>query len=316
MSDALVFCCVAFGEEKGGSVNITQEERRMDIYYENTFVALKTILDENPTVDVGMITTNEVPIKYSELFERNNIKIWKAPFDEFKFSPQYRWYLAFYKLCSYKWALANLGYKYLVQIDCDVVCNNSINDLLQDLKYGIVMLSGPFSYNHVVRREYRDLYMKIYQEDVPMIKWGSGLIAGERERLSKFINVCDDVYCQMLSSGLKECEKVGDEFITSVAAILSGLPVLDGKPYMHVYWTGKFYLVSTNYHFDRVALLHVPVEKEIGMHMIFNYFVKHGSMPKKDKMYKWLSLPKIWNPYICSYWRAVVRKIKRKIKFL
>ena len=314
MNNSLAFCCIAFGEEAGGSVNIACEEKRDNIYYENAFVALKSVKSENPQITVGLISNREAPKFYQKLFNDNEIQIWYAPFDQFVFPTSYKWYLAFYKLATMRWAVNNLSFDYFIQIDCDVVCNGSLSDLIEDLQYGIMMLSGPFTYHHDVRVLYRDIYQKMYNDTNPMIKWGSGLIAGKVSDMRVFMDSCWKIYEQMQETPLDEMQLVGDEYITSVAAIHSGLPIYDGKAYMHVYWTGRFYLASTNYKYDKIVLLHVPVEKEIGIHTIYTFFTKHNRLPSKHKMYIFLSLPKARNPYIKSYIKAILRKIRRLIK--
>lgn len=314
MNNTLVFCSLAIGDTDGGSVNIVHEDKRKDIYFENTFVALKTIKNENPDISVALITNSEVPEFYEKLFKNNDILIHYAPFDTFVFPSSFRWSLAFYKMSSMKWAIENLKYDNYVQIDCDVVCNGSLEDMLNDIEYGVMMLSGPFTYSHSVRSLYREIYEKMYNEKMPLYKWGSGLIAGKREHLKLFFDNCFDIYKKMQEFDIPQMSTVGDEFITSVAAIHSEIPIVDGKAYMHVYWTGLFYLTSTNYTFDKIVLLHLPVEKEIGIHSLFKYYIKHGKFPSKKKMYVWLSLPKLKNPYFRSYVLALIRKIKRLFK--
>lgn len=311
MNNSLVFCCVAFGEEAGGSVNVSREENRGDIYYENAFIALKSVKSKNPQITVGVISNREVPKFYQKLFNDNEIQIWYAPFDQFVFPTSYKWYLAFYKLTTMRWVVNNLSFDYFIQIDCDVVCNGSLSDLVEDLQYGIMMLSGPFTYHHAVRVLYRDIYQKMYNDINPMIKWGSGLIAGKKSDMQVFMDSCLKIHEQMKKISLDKMQLVGEEYITSVAAIHSGLPIRDGKAYMHVYWTGQFYLVSTNYKYDKIVLLHVPDEKEIGMLKLFNRYISHGKMPSDKVVWKYLGLS---SPHRIRAIKIQIAKLLKKAK--
>ena len=171
------------------------------------------------------------------------------------------------------------------------------------------MLSGPFSYSHPIRQQYTMAYNKLYLDRAVLLKWGSGLICGEKAHLSQFMKCCIDVYELMRKNAFCEDDKLGDEFITSVAALKSGEPIVDGKPYMNVYWTNQFYLVSTDYHYDKMVWLHLPDEKERGLMDIFFYYKKHGELPKSNLLYGYLNLPHLRKPVIRYYINCIRRRL-------
>lgn len=300
----------------GGSVNIHDEKHRKDIYFENAFVALKSVKIHNSLCDVGLITNQSVPAKYDSLFKSHDINIWEVPFEEFVFSKKNKWHLAFYKLASLKYAIDQLNYENYIQIDCDVVCISSLNALIEDIKYKLVMLSGPYQFDHPTRKllreinEYLTCVKKTDFNPYNQQKWGSGLIAGNTEILRKFMSKCTDLYEALNDDSLPFYNKLGDEVITSIAGEMMYEDLMDGKAYMNVYWTARhFYLVSTNYHFDKMCFLHLPDEKENGIRRIYKKLV-NGIEFEQINLQKILNLPSTKAPFNL---RLLMSKIKRRI---
>jgi len=60
--------------------------------------------------------------------------------------------------------------------------------------------------------------------------------------------------------------------------------------YIFRFWTGSFYLVSTCYTCNEVAILHLPSEKERGLVKLFDIFYKKHSFPRKERVHKILHL--------------------------
>lgn len=78
----------------------------------------------------------------------------------------------------------------------------------------------------------------------------------------------------------------GDEFIICSASVnIPGL-IKDGGSYIYRYWTRNFYLVSTNFKFNPVSILHLPDEKNYGLMWLADYIIKNETLPKKEKVWK------------------------------
>ena len=311
LKETFVFCAIADIDGYNGSVNIGDVKNRLYTFFCNAFVALRTTKDNNPTVNVGIITNANIDQKSRDFFLSKEIVIINVPFDEFVFPAENKWSLAFYKLTSLKWAVNNLDYSTFIQIDCDVVNNGNIIDLVKEAQNAVVMLSGSFSFDHPIRKQFTDAFELLYNERPQLIKWGSGLICASKSLLSLFINCCSEVYDCMKRINFCNDNLLGDEFITSVAAIKSELNIVDGKPYMNVYWTDKFYLVSTDFYFDKMVWLHLPDEKERGMLILFKYYKKHGNFPKQKRLYKYLNLPQTHHPYFNYYMNMLRKKLSK-----
>ena len=89
---------------------------------------------------------------------------------------------------------------------------------------------------------------------------------------------CTDLYEAINDDSLPFYNKLGDEIITSIAGEMMYEDLMDGKAYMNVYWTARhFYLVSTNYHFDKMCFLHLPDEKENGIRRIYKKLINGNS---------------------------------------
>ena len=309
MSQAFVFCAIASKEGFAGSVNIKDINNSLHTYLCNAFVALKTTKIYNPEVNVGIITNASVDPKTVALFESEGIRIYCAPFDDFLFPKENKWSLAFFKLSSYNWAIRNLEYNYYIQLDCDVVCNGDLSDLIEESKRSVVMLSGPFTFSHPVRTRFLKAYKLLYEDEQAIVKYGSGLICGSKDKLLPFFDCCLNLYEKIKEKNYCNDNLLGDEFITSIAAIKSGVPIVDGNPYMCVYWTHRFYLVSTNYYYDKMVFLHLPAEKELGMMLLYKYYTKHKKFPDQKKIYSLLNLPSKRFPVV----RIFINWLKNKI---
>lgn len=311
MSQAFVFCAIASKEGFVGSVNIKDTNNSLHTYLCNAFVALKTTKKYNPEINVGIVTNASVDSETIALFESECIRVYRAPFDEFLFPKENQWSLAFFKLSSYNWAIRNLEYDYYIQLDCDVVCNGDLSDLIEESKRSIVMLSGPFTFNHPIRTQFLKAYKLLYEDEPVIVKYGSGLICGSKDKLLRFFDCCLNLYEKIKEKNYCNDNLLGDEFITSIAAIKSGVPIVDGRPYMNVYWTHRFYLVSTDYYYDKMVFLHLPGEKEYGMMLLYKYYVKHQKFPEEKKIYSLLNLPSRHFPMVRVFFNWLKNKLTK-----
>lgn len=307
MGKNLVFCALAVKDGYQGSVNISSASNGFDVYLKNAFVALKSTRLKNPATDVGIVCNVSLPEYFTRLYEAEGIRVWTADYNEFQFPADNKWALALYKLCAMDWVLKNTDYEIFAEVDCDVLCNGSLDDLWLEAEHSLIMLSGPFTYSHPIRRQYEKAYEHLYGKRIRLIKWGSGLICASRTNMTSFMVSCMSVYDAMKRNNFCEDHLLGDEFITSAAVYWDNILIIDGKPYMDVYWTSSFYLASTNYKYDRMVFLHLPDEKERGIPSVFDYFLKKREFPPDNTLSIMLGLP----PANQSLFRRYAAKILR-----
>ena len=66
--------------------------------------------------------------------------------------------------------------------------------------------------------------------------------------------------------------------------------VRNAGAYVYRFWTRRFHLMSTNYQYNSVIVLHVPQEKDYGMKKIFDNYVAKGTLPSRKKVWRLLHL--------------------------
>ena len=73
--------------------------------------------------------------------------------------------------------------------------------------------------------------------------------------------------------------KQGDEFITSIVATENRQNIKAANAYINRYWTGKTNIVSTNYKYDPVSILHLPSEKDCQLPFLYRFYKSKGRFP-------------------------------------
>ena len=310
----LVFCCFAYKESFSGSVNIPYGKvKPIEVYLKNAFVALKTTKLYNPATDVALAVNFKIPDFYGELYKRSGIAVYECDFTDFVFPQGFSWSLAFYKLNALKRLVAQTDYDNYIEIDSDVICLGSLDEVWRELGEALMMLSGPFSYNHPVRRSYSADAARLFGISGRLVKYGSGFIGGSRDDLTELAAECERIYNVIRDSGFACGSDTGDELITSIAALR--FEVRDAKPYMDVYWTGKFYLASTNYFYDKMCFLHLPNEKDRGIVRLFDYYIAKNRFPDNKRLYKILGFPKARRPHFFAFAaRVLLEKVRHSLK--
>jgi len=239
---------------------------------------------------VALITNTQLPNEFLKILEMNDIKIFIHEFENFKFEEDIRWSLAFYKLCALEWAVNNLDYENYLIVDTDTYFQGSIKNVWKETKDDILLYILPRAYDHNILKLMREEYSQIYNRDLSLIHYGGEFVAGNKQQLIIFMNKCRVVYNKMMSSGIRT--KQGDEFIVSVVATENREHIKPANPYIHRYWTGQVYLVSTNYVIDPVAILHLPSEKNSQFILLYKYLLKKEKFPHL-KIVHWMTcMPK------------------------
>ena len=288
-------------------VNITKRSNRKEIYLKNCCVALLSAKRYNKDCDVALVTNIDVPDNYQRLLLRNNIKIISVNFDSFRFADKYTWALAFYKLCALKHVVKEYDYKYYAYLDSDVYVQSSFDCIWKECDCNIML----YDINHGLQVEnYRRLMSEVFEfrgKREIITHYGGEFFAANRENSEKFIDSCEKVFAKMNANGT--VTQFGDEFILCVAASEYRSIVKNSGAYIYRYWTGSFRLVSTNYERNKVAILHVPDEKQRGMIKLFDKFYRQDKVPELKKVYKILRLSKLDS---ITKLKIVIKKILKK----
>lgn len=290
-------------------VNISDKNRRKDIYLKNCCVSACSAKHYNAECTVAIVTNIEVPKDYAELLDNNGVEILNVPFDLFTFDASYTWTLAFYKLCALYHVVREYNYKYYAYMDTDVFVQASFSDVWNECDQNVML----YDINHGLQvNDYRiiiDEVSNLLGERKLITHFGGEFFAANRDNALVFSETCYRIYTEM-----REKEYVttkGDEFILSIAASELKDKVKNASPYIYRFWTGGFRLISTCYEFNPVVVLHVPAEKESGIIKLFNKYMSKNQFPSNDAVYKLLHLR---HPAIRVRVSLAVRKLIGLIK--
>ena len=239
--------------------------------------------------DVALVTNIDVPNIYKEVLEQAGVKIILYEFDQFNFDGNYTWSLAFYKLCTLYHAVTELNYDNYAFMDSDVYVQSDFSDIWKECRQKILL----YDICHGLQTEdYQRFLNEVGEftgmESIGTTHYGGEFFAANKENSKLFVDECLIVYKEMMHKSFKT--SCGDEFITSLAAIRMNDKVRNAGAYVYRYWTRRFHLMSTNYQYNPVAVLHVPQEKDFGMIRIFDKYILHGSLPSQKKVWRMLHL--------------------------
>lgn len=277
----LIFVPFAFDENKASGANVAHNEA-MGIYLKSLSVSLLSAKKTNPTADVALVCNAPLPAEYASLLNNNGVLIFVEPFDSFLFENDYKWCLAFYKLCALEKMVQNYEYDNYMYTDADVYFQNPVeycfteardNVLLYDINHGLNVPNYATTLD-----QFRDFGVDTY-----ITQYGGEFFCASRENAKIFVAHCKDVYNAMMDRHFRTNK--GDEFITSIAASRMKEKIKNAGAYIYRFWTGGFYLVSTCYRFNEISILHLPAEKQAGILKLFTYFRKTGQFPSKDKVH-------------------------------
>lgn len=238
-----------------------------------------------------MVTNIDLPAEYEDLMNSYGAKVIKVKFDHFNFGSQYKWSLAFYKLCAL-WHMAHeTDYDNYMYLDSDVYVQLPLDNVWDECRTSILLydicepVKDPFLHEAAA---FTDTDYMLW------VHYGGEFFAASHANTIRFVDRCQEIYDDLVRKDITVNN--GDEFVTSVAAQTCGLRIHNAGRYICRYWTGFFRLVSTNYRYNPVCVLHVPVEKEHGMIRIYNSYVRFGRLPKKSQVWRLLHLVSI--PYM------------------
>lgn len=239
-----------------------------------------------------------------QVLRKNDILFLHVTYDSFNFPEEYLWSLAFYKLCVLN-HLANSNYDAICYMDTDVYVQGSCDSLWDECKQNIML----YDINHGLETaDYRKLIEEVEQflgEKKYITHYGGEFFAASTQNAKKFAEECEIIYNEMLDK--KTVTTKGDEFILSIAADRMRENVKNAGAYVYRFWTGAdFRLVSTCYKYNRVVVLHVPDEKELGMLKLCDRISKSGQMPSDKIVWRVLRLSR----------QPLYYQVKRKLRIL
>lgn len=308
----LVFNALAFKDGFQTSTQIENNSKKFETYIKNSFVSLISCKLKNKDCDVFLLTNIDLPIKYKDLFEKNNIFIKKIAFDEFTLPKEFTWSLAFFKLNALKYAIDNLNYDNYLMLDTDTFITNSLDDLWSEAQNGILLYDLDHRISHPHRMEINTNFCKYNTTSKSINHYGGEFIAGNREVLKRFTSSLHSEYIKM-----KNCndldKTLGDEFIISIAADDFKEELIRANRYIYRYWTSEFYLVSTNYMNNAVDIWHLPQEKETGILWLYDYYIKNEKFPELISCAKKFDFPNYKMPLkklIKIKYRNILRRLK------
>ena len=288
---------LAIKENAQSSTNVNSSFIDNNGYLKNSICSLFSAKINNPDCDSILITNFKLPEKYMNELNDLNIKTYLFPFDRFVFPDNMAWSLAFYKLCALSYVIQELNYDNICLLDTDTVCVKPLDSLWDECRENILLYDMQHSLEieqaNVMNQEFHDLTHSYKY----LINYGGEFIAGSRDRLIVFLEKCRYYYDQMIKKKLTT--KHGDEFILCCAASDSDVrsSIKSANAYIFRFWTSSFYLISTNYIYNPICILHVPDEKNRGMLCLYKYISKKKKLPIENKLYRMLNLPTKRSPF-------------------
>lgn len=311
----LIVNAFAFKDNYGGSMQMNNRSdiEKLSAYMKNLTVALISAKLNNPNDEVMLVCTSEPFSPYKEMLSDAGIIVKNIPFDSFIMPKEFPWALAFYKLCVMKHLSMENDYDRILLMDTDTVTVRSYEEMWKEANHGILLYDICHPYDHKDRAIIKEAYNNLYPEKTDnVIHYGGEYIAGTPEKLRLLMESCERVYEDIKKSDYNIPRNSSDEVILSIAAIelFKSGNIYSAGAYIYRYWTeNMFYLVSTNTVYNPVCIWHFPVEKDTGIILLYNYYVKHKCFPDINKSAKILGLTKAKRPFsIYTYLGRLERK--------
>lgn len=277
----LLFIPFAYEEGKNSSVNISTNV--FDTYMKNLCVSLISARTANPDIDVVLVCNRQIPEMYEGILKEKQIQIVIEPFDFFVFDDHYRWCLAFYKLNALKKMIDNYDYDNYIFTDADVFVQKPLDNIYLECRDHILLYDineGLFEKDYqIITDEF-----KSFGIDSFVTHYGGEFFAASRKNAQLFVTECMDIYNEMQRREF--ITTAGDEFITSIAAHRMPHLIRNAGAYIMRFWTGYFYLVSTRYRYNEIAIMHLPGEKRRGFLKLFDFYTKKNAFPNKNRIYR------------------------------
>lgn len=294
---------------------ITQKkvESAMEIYIRNSIVCLASVRKHNPNIKAMLCADFDLPEDYQKIYDELGIAIEKVPF-RLEVASKSDWSIVNYRYCVMEHLCRTLQEDdVVIMLDTDIICVASIAELLEDLHEDIMLYDVSHSRENRDRKNILLNYQRIFGEDSNLIHYGGEFICTRVRHLKKLHEGCIEVIAA--SNDYDDLLNFNDEHITSMAVYRNLREKAHGvSAYLSRYWTGSFYLASTNWKNNPVPLWHLPSEKQTGICKVYDYFRKSGSFPGNEKLAKLFGLPAAKRPDHLGYQlRKAIRRAKQKL---
>ena len=279
-------------------------------------VSLISFRQWNPDDDIALFTNIDLNDEYETMFSKNRIAVKKVPFDSFVFPKDMLWSLAFYKLCVLDYIVKKTDYDLFLGVDSDTVCIKNLCDLWIEASEHILLYNLHHSFSHPQSVQMDKEYYSVTGKQKHLTNYGGEFIAGPRNLLILLTEKCEDVYQKMNVRGLKTMH--GDEFILCAASDELKHHIESGNAYLFRFFTGKFYLSSTVYKYNQVAIMHLPSEKNNGFRLSYAYYSTHSALPPQKTLLKMMEIQTAERPV--SFYRILytvwnlVRRIRDRVE--
>lgn len=290
---------------------ITQNnvDAAMELYLQNSIVCLQSVLVHNPDVKAMLCADFDLPDKYRRMYEEMGAVIERVEF-KLEVASKSNWSICNYRYCVMGRLCEKLRDDDIVMmLDTDIVCVGGLEELLEDVREDIMLYDVSHARSNRDRKNILLNYSKIYREESNLIHYGGEFICTKVRNLKKLHDSCIQVIGA--SNAFEDLLNFNDEHITSIAVYRDLKDrAHNSEAYIFRYWTGAFYLASTNWKSNAVPLWHLPAEKQTGICQVFRYYRKHKAFPEREKLARIFGLPRAKRPDALRYW---CRKARRKL---
>lgn len=210
--------CIPFAFKENTNTGVNVKGDVFTVYLKNACVALCSAKHYNPGCEVSFVTNisiDNLPGEYVDILKKNDVTITEVPFDEFTFSGNYLWSLAFYKLCILK-HMSKMNYQNICYLDTDVYIQSSFDPIWKECDENILL----YDINHGLQVDDYRIICSEFEKYFGKKKWithfGGEFFAASMLNAQLFVEKLDKVYEKMLSDDIATTK--GDEFLLSIAA--------------------------------------------------------------------------------------------------
>lgn len=284
----IIFVPFAYVPDAKSGVNITATGKScINLYLKNATVALFSAKYYNPACTVALVTnldSQDIPVSFRILFEKQNIQIIQIPFDRFIFGRNYPWFVAFFKLCALSY-MVEREFTHFCFLDTDVYIQHSFDAIWKESEHFILLYDINHGLNTLHYQQIIEEFQSFLHTSAFPTHFGGEFFASSKYLTNKFLEQAQIIYQQMKKTNFRTTK--GDEFITSLVAWKLKLFVKNAGAYVFRFWSGwNFHLTSTCYKYNPVIVLHLPCEKERGMLKLYSQYISRNRFPTSDKVHK------------------------------
>lgn len=293
--------------------SVVSVDSAMETYLKNSFVCLYSIKKHNPNIECILFLNFDLSEEWSKRFRDNSIRTEFVEFGNFKIREKYDWGIVQYRYDVMEWLVNNLSDNdSVIMLDTDVVCVGSLKDAFEEIKWRVLLFDVNHSKSIVDRNNIIINYLKIFPDEThcELIHWGGEFIGAKIIMLRQLFEACKFVILQ--AAQVSDLVNFNDEHITSIAVYRNWnkIPVNNANAYLYRYWTGlKFYLVSTNWYYNKVILWHVPAEKNAGILWLYKKIIKTRGMPAESRIAHRFGFPRASRTNVLPFIIANLHKL-------